>query len=333
MTPPHAPADPAPGRHPAGRLDVQMLPDLWIFTVVAQESGMAAAGRRLGITQAAVSQRMARLEARLQQPLFERRREGLALTAAGHRLFAPALAAMTGLEDALGQFDRTTSQVLVINCTPSLAADWLIPQCADWYAANPHISLDIRADQADLSRDRMTSERIDVAIRYAPDPVSQMHELAAFAEITVPVCAPTYRPDANPDLVLLGDDTPWLNAVRRAEWRQWQAAAAVDWPGEGTPERRFNLASLAYDCAALGQGVALGRVVLIGDRVQSGRLVAAHAARAPGASYRFFSHRPAPAHSHQALFVAWATGRMALTQAETLAALEGEPPADPTQAV
>ncbi len=289
---------------------------------------MGAAGRRLGITQAAVSHRIARLEARLKHRLFERRSDGLTLTPMGSRLYEPVLNSMIGLEGALDQLEHSASHVVVVNCTPSLAADWLVPQSTDWYAIHPDIQLDIRADQSDLSRDRMDSERIDVAIRYSPDPLPKMHELAAVQETLVLVCAPDYllqaRGKDRAGLVLLTDDTPWPGAIPRAEWRHWRDANALVWPDEATVERRFNLASLAYDGAAMGQGIAVGRAVLVVDRVRSGRLVAARSEQAPGASYRFFGSRPTPPRSAVALFVDWASTRMISARTAALALLAAQ---------
>ncbi len=286
---------------------------------------MAAAGRRLGISQAAVSFRIARLEARVNHQLFVRRSDGLSLTAMGSRLYEPVLTSMARLEGALDQFEHSASHVLVVNCTPSLAVDWLVPQSQDWYATHPDIKLDIRADQSDLSRERMDSERIDVGIRYAPEPIHKTYELAAVQETLILVCSPDYRGKVSGDdvgLVLLTDDTPWPNAISRAEWRQWQLSNDIGWPGEFTEERRFNLASLVYDCAAMGQGLAVGRAVLIADRVRSGRLVAARDGQAPGASYRFFGSRPATPRSPAAQFAGWATTRMEDARAGTLSALK-----------
>lgn len=311
-----------PGNGSINRLDAQILPDLWIFSIVAQEGGMAAGGRRLGITQAAVSHRIARLEARLEASLFERRSDGLTLTAMGHRLSEPVLASMAGLDAAIGQFDRSANSVIVINCAPSLAADWLIGASKAWYAVHPDITLDIRADQSDLSRDRFERERIDVAIRYAPESVASLNEIGSFQERLIPVCSPDYltmvSDPCGADLVLLDDDTPWLNAIPRAEWRQWQGSDGGTWPEAAKSQRRFNVASLTYDAAALAQGIAIGRVVLIAGRVRLSRLVAFKRRSVAGADYRFLCNRVPSSRSASAIFVQWAIENMAATQAETL---------------
>jgi len=60
------------------------------FVAVSDTGGMTAAGRRLNLTQAAISQQIKRLEAQFDTALFDRGRRELALTPSGERLIAPA---------------------------------------------------------------------------------------------------------------------------------------------------------------------------------------------------------------------------------------------------
>ncbi|QDV35570.1 LysR family transcriptional regulator [Tautonia plasticadhaerens] len=63
------------------------LPHLGTFARVAERGSFTAAALDLGITQAAVSQRIALLEKGLRVSLFDRRAGRIALTEAGHRLY------------------------------------------------------------------------------------------------------------------------------------------------------------------------------------------------------------------------------------------------------
>ena len=63
--------------------------DFRFFLAVAQGGSLAAAGRRIGASQATVWRRIAALEARLGLRLFESRRGGYALSPAGARLLDP----------------------------------------------------------------------------------------------------------------------------------------------------------------------------------------------------------------------------------------------------
>ncbi|GAP34061.1 LysR family transcriptional regulator [Piscinibacter sakaiensis] len=85
------------------RYDLNLLP---ILAVLMEERSVTRAAQRLGMTQAALSNALARLRALLQDPLFIRERYGMRPTAKAEQL-APALAAALATIDAvvLGQQD------------------------------------------------------------------------------------------------------------------------------------------------------------------------------------------------------------------------------------
>ena len=74
---------------------------LRVLREVAQSGSFSAAARVLGYTQSAVSRQVAGLEAVAGRPLFERRRDGVVLTAAGTRLLARAVRVLDELDAAL----------------------------------------------------------------------------------------------------------------------------------------------------------------------------------------------------------------------------------------
>jgi DNA-binding transcriptional LysR family regulator len=88
------------------------LPYLVTFVEAAERGSLSAAARHLGLTQAAVSQHVARLESTLATQLFHREPIGVRLTEAGHllhryarrirELTAEARAAVTGVGRQLG---------------------------------------------------------------------------------------------------------------------------------------------------------------------------------------------------------------------------------------
>src|SRR5947209_2338089 len=67
-------------------MDTKPLPYLDTFAEAAERSSFTAAARALGLTQAAVSQRIAALEHELGVPLFDRRGGRVLLSEAGRRL-------------------------------------------------------------------------------------------------------------------------------------------------------------------------------------------------------------------------------------------------------
>jgi DNA-binding transcriptional LysR family regulator len=73
---------------------------LRVLVEVAQTGSFTAAARELGYTQSAVSRQVAGLEATAGRALFERRRDGVTLTAAGARLLARAVRVIDELDAA-----------------------------------------------------------------------------------------------------------------------------------------------------------------------------------------------------------------------------------------
>jgi DNA-binding transcriptional LysR family regulator len=74
---------------------------LRVLREVAQSGSFTAAARALGYTQSAISRQAAALEAVAGRALFDRRRDGVALTPAGARLLARAVRVLDELDAAL----------------------------------------------------------------------------------------------------------------------------------------------------------------------------------------------------------------------------------------
>jgi hypothetical protein len=80
------PLEPGPMAKLAATAGLVELPHLASFATVAEQGSFTAAANFLGITQAAVSQRIAMLEGELRISLFDRRAGRISLTEAGPRL-------------------------------------------------------------------------------------------------------------------------------------------------------------------------------------------------------------------------------------------------------
>jgi DNA-binding transcriptional LysR family regulator len=306
------------------RLDSQIVSDLWIFRAAARFESITQAGKRLGVTQGAVSQRILRLEARLGTPLFRRENGRLALTEAGQGLFEAMDEATAILNGALTRFDRVQRRSLVVSCLPSLATEWLVPHIEGFYAQNPDVELFIRAEVIEPSAERMNQEGIDVLIAYQHEVTADVTELANLQEMIFPVCSRAYRDEMTragdvPTITRLHDDVPWIGGPRDFEWRAW-TAANPDWKDVAAAERHFNLAHLAYHAALCGQGVAIGRAVLVNRLLERADLIpATDLPAAPGARYRVLAARPGPPGSPVRKFAAWLVAEMAQSQGRTLA--------------
>jgi LysR family glycine cleavage system transcriptional activator len=118
------------------------------------------------------------------------------------------------------------------------------------------------------------------------------------------------RHDLLHDAGALGNE-PWIR------WQPW-----LDEFGLSDAGRRSGLhftdSVQLYQAALLGQGVALGRSVLIGDELAAGRLVRPFAAsRSSSYAYYAVTTRAAPANPRVAAFIAWVMAEMQPVEVET----------------
>jgi len=239
------------------------------FEATARFRSLTRAAESLHLTHGAISHQIKALEDELGVALVERAGRGIRLTDAGERLASRVRVAFDELHAALREArDRANPRRLRITTMPSFAARWLLPRIGRFIKAHPDIDLDVSASEAvvDLARDQ-----IDVAIRYGLGHWPGLHADFLQDDEFFPVASPRLvgsrwprRPHDLANFTLLRtDDEPW---------RPWFEAAGLDWP---EPDRgpMFNDSSHLTQAAIAGQGVALGRRVLLGDDLANGLLV------------------------------------------------------------
>ena len=138
----------------------------WLI-VLAQQGSYTAAAARLGVSKAAMSQRIAELERAAGVPLVRRTTRSVRLTEAGQRLvddtrapFERIAHSFAGVRDLAG----VPRGLLRVTAPVALARQQLVPRLADFLRANPEVRLEL-----ELS-DRLSSlamEGFDLAIRHA----------------------------------------------------------------------------------------------------------------------------------------------------------------------
>jgi LysR family glycine cleavage system transcriptional activator len=251
---------------------------LCAFEAVARYGSVARAAAELGLTKAAVSHRIRRLEHQLGLRLFDRTSRGLRLTGAGCVYLPEVASAFEDLRAATDDLlQRQRKRVLNVSATPTLAAKWLIPRLAAFYAAHPDIAVRIDTTMrfADFAR-----EPIDVAIRYGTGrwPGLRADRLDV-ADNIFPVCSPALlegpRPLRHP--ADLTRHTLLYVDYDRMQWQDWLNAAGIARKTARELVRRgqtFDVAFVAIEAAIEGLGVALGYAPFVEADIAAGRLVA-----------------------------------------------------------
>ncbi len=143
---------------------------LELFARVAAAGSFAEAARRLGQTRAAVSRRIAAIEAVAGQPLMARTTRSLGLTEAGRRLAQRARAVQEAADAARGALLHSRAGLagrLRVTAVPSFGRAVLAPLLARFREAHPGVRLELLFTErrVDLLRDN-----VDIAFRLTRSP-------------------------------------------------------------------------------------------------------------------------------------------------------------------
>jgi DNA-binding transcriptional LysR family regulator len=137
------------------------------FLKAVDGGSIAAAARQLGITPAAASQNIARLEQALGTRLLVRTTRSLALTEAGELYrarVAPMLAQLEMAESDIADLQGQPQGRLRISCAAAFGRNMLAPLLPRFMAAHPRVAVELLV--VDRQVDQL-KEDIDISIRYS----------------------------------------------------------------------------------------------------------------------------------------------------------------------
>lgn len=260
---------------------LRMLPlnALRSFDAAARRLSFAAAASELGVTPAAVSVQVRRLEEWVGAPLFVRGHRSIALSAAGQTL-APRLTALfADMESLLSEVADLDAGSLQVSAMPSFASKWVAPRLAGFVSRHPQIQ--VRLSGADRRAD-FERDGVDVGLRYGDGEWgADLHAELIVRARAFPVCSPALAAEcagdpARIDPARLLHDESTLVAPGLPTWSAWFAEAGIPRAGEGPEEGKgplFSNSHMALSAAVAGQGYALGLSPLVDDDLAAGRLV------------------------------------------------------------
>lgn len=147
-----------------------MTPDLdslRCFVAAAEAPSFRRAAARVGLSPAAFSERIARLEELLGAALFARTTRKLDLTPAGHRLLAPARAALAAADACAAAVhpDAGPAPVRVrLGTRFELGLSFIVPALDALRAARPERRIDLYFGESDGLLDRLADGRLDAVL-------------------------------------------------------------------------------------------------------------------------------------------------------------------------
>ncbi|PRY71552.1 LysR family transcriptional regulator [Halomonas ventosae] len=233
------------------------LPPLtWLqaFEAAARTLSFTAAGRELGVTQAAISQRIRLLEDRLGQKLFVRHPRSLALTPAGQAWLPSIHEGFARIGEGTREvFGSAPARSVTLRTTPVIQQNWLAPRLLAFHRAHPAIA--VRLVSA-IWTDEFGPEGADIEIRYGRGGWSGVEALSLGAEHLLPVCAPAVARALAAPADLAG--VTLLHAAGFAVgWPSWLERAGVAGLESRSPALTCDNQVMTLALASLGGGVAL----------------------------------------------------------------------------
>lgn len=166
--------------------------DLRVVLAVAEGGSLAAAARALAVDHTTVLRRVGAFEARLGTRLFERRRTGYVLTAAGETLAATARQirdAIAAVERQVLGADLRLTGTIRVTTTDTLAHSLLPAALAGFAAAHPTVALELATANAMAD---LTRREADVAVRPSARPPAHLVGRRVAAIAFAAYAAPAY---------------------------------------------------------------------------------------------------------------------------------------------
>lgn len=248
-----------------------MLAEYEIFVRALEEGSLSAAARRLDLSPAVASRRLARLEDRLGVRLIERTSRRLAPTEAGRLVYERALSLLDGVDELEASVSRRTTQargLLRVTAPTSFGRRRLAPYLQPFLEANPRLSLELNLTDAFVD---LMAEDVDVAVRIgAWDPTNPaMTRLAPNRRV---LCAsPAYidRHGSPQSLESLRDHAQ-LAAENQSLWRLEGPDGPVTFRARSRV--RTNSSEVARELVLAGSGIALRSTWDVGEELKDGRL-------------------------------------------------------------
>ncbi len=249
-------------------LGLPPLTALRAFAALAETGSVVAAGQKLNVSHAAISQQIKTLEAHMGLALVDRSGRALALTPQGQQL-------ATDLADGFGKIASTVNVLtgadanrpLHISTTPMFAAAWLMPQLGEFNAAHPGIDL-ILSTTPKLHP--LEPGGIDLALRYGDGNWPQVQSETLVRSPMAIVAAPTLVGNKTFDTMDELGIFPWLEDVGTSEANNWLRHSSQITGRRGT--RTQLPGNLLLDGARDGQGVAVVVKAFVEKDILAGRL-------------------------------------------------------------
>ena len=305
--------------------------DLWQhlhwLSVLAQQGSYTAAAARLGVSKAAMSQRIAELEQAARVPLVQRTTRSLRLTEAGQRLVDDTRSSFEHIAQSFAQVRDLAEQpsgLLRVTAPVALARQQLMPLFTEFLKNYPEVRIEL--DMSDRLRS-LATEGFDLAIRHTAQAPDTHVAWPLCRTESVLVATKAYlrkrgEPQTPQDLQAhnclhypRGQDTPvWTFAPRQPVTNPATEQGLISVPVQGT--LAANNSEALREAALMGAGIALLPDFSAQAALKQAKLVPVLPQFRPVGAFaeQLFAIRPYSAHVPRAVAALVAALRQGLAQ-------------------
>ncbi|WP_449221096.1 LysR family transcriptional regulator [Tistrella mobilis] len=244
-----------------------------LFLRAAATGGIGRAGREMGLSATAATQRLRALEEDLGTRLFARSTRRLALTTDGALFLEHATRLMADVEEARAALAGTqrVAGTLRVTASATFGRRYIAPWIGDFLAAHPDLRIEL--ELTDSVQD-MVERGFDLAIRVGALSDSRLVARRLAPGRRLVVAAPAYlaRRGSPADVADLAGHDCLIEAGRRI-WR-FRLADGREVAVHVTGRYETNHGEAISDAARAGQGIAVKSLWDIAEDLRDGRLVA-----------------------------------------------------------
>ncbi|AHI63022.1 LysR family transcriptional regulator [Burkholderia thailandensis] len=253
------------------------LGDIRLFVEAAELGSLSAAGRKLNLTPAAASARLAKLEAQVSTRLFERSTRRLRLTDEGRLYLNCCRQALQALDDAdamLQEGRNVVSGKVRLSSTADFGRNQLLDWLDEFNARYPDVTFSVTASD---SSSNLWQDEIDLAIRFAapPDGALIARPLAANRRVLCasPAFVDKYGTPKDPlDLARFPCNVITVASGPINVWRFTRGGDTQTYTVPLANAHETNDGGLTREWTIRGHGIALKSIWDIARDVRAGRL-------------------------------------------------------------
>ncbi|GGK54430.1 LysR family transcriptional regulator [Amphritea balenae] len=250
--------------------------DLNLFVRTADSGSITASAKQLGITPAAASAALKRLEKQLDVQLFIRSTRQLRITSEGERFLLYCRQSLFSLEEGKASLNAMRGKIageIRLSVSSDLGRNIVLPWLDDALEEHPDLSLQLSIGD-NLSDFYM--DRVDVALRYGEPEDSSMiaFQIATVNRIAFasPQYLEQYGEPEHPDQLL--EHNCLLYRIGSRAYNNWDFYNESErFRVQVQGNRESNDAEIARRWAVAGRGIAYKSVLDVSDDLRTGRVV------------------------------------------------------------